>query len=77
MHTCSKLSSMGLNPDPAINYHAGVSQAGRFINVCRETRHHICWNPLSQLHKGGCCIARSTAPHMDVKLGVPCASIIV
>ena len=27
----SKLSSLGLNPDPAINYHPGVSQAGRFI----------------------------------------------
>ena len=29
-----KLSSLGLNPDSAINCHPGVSQAGRFINVC-------------------------------------------
>ena len=28
MHTRSKLSSLGLNPDPAINCHPGVSQAG-------------------------------------------------
>ena len=30
----SKLSSLGLNPDPAINYHLDVSKAGQFINVC-------------------------------------------
>ena len=30
----TKLSSLGLNPDPAINCHPGVSQAGWFINVC-------------------------------------------
>ena len=34
MHARSKLSSLGLNPDPAINCHLGVSQAGWFINVC-------------------------------------------
>ena len=28
MHDRSKLSSLGLNPNPAINYHPGVSQAG-------------------------------------------------
>jgi len=30
----SQLSSLGLNPDRAINCHPGVSQAGRFIIVC-------------------------------------------
>ena len=28
------LSSLGLNPNPAINCHPGVSPAGWFINVC-------------------------------------------
>jgi len=30
----SKLSSHGLNPNPAINCHSSVSQAGWFISVC-------------------------------------------
>ena len=34
----SKLSSLGLNPGPCINYHPGVSQAGSFINVCAVPR---------------------------------------
>ena len=29
----SELSSLGSNPDPAINCHPGVSQAGRFIDA--------------------------------------------
>ena len=33
-HTPLKLSSLGLNPDPAINCHSGVSQAGWFISAC-------------------------------------------
>ena len=34
----SKLSRLGSNPDPAINCHPGVSQAGLFINVCAVSR---------------------------------------
>ena len=30
----SELSSLGLNPDPAINCHPGVSHAGQGSNVC-------------------------------------------
>jgi len=33
-----KLSSLGLNRDPAINHHPGVSQAGRFISACAVPR---------------------------------------
>ena len=34
----SKLSSLGLNPDPAMNCHPDVSQAGWFIDVCAVPR---------------------------------------
>ena len=34
----SKMSRLGLNPDPAINCHPSVSQAGPFINVCAVPR---------------------------------------
>ena len=34
----SKLSSLRLNPNPAINRHPSVSQAGRFINACAVPR---------------------------------------
>ena len=33
-HTRLKLSSEGLNPNPAINRHPGISQAGWLLNVC-------------------------------------------
>ena len=33
----SKLSSLGSNPNPAINCHPGVSQAGLYINVCHPS----------------------------------------
>ena len=32
--THTKLSSLSLNPDQAINCHPGVSQAGKFIDAC-------------------------------------------
>ena len=34
VHACSKLSRKGSNPDPPMDCHPGVSQAGWFINVC-------------------------------------------
>ena len=34
----SELSSLGLNPDPAINCHPGVSRAGWSIDVCAVPR---------------------------------------
>ena len=48
----SKLSHLGLNPDPAINCHPSISQAGWWINVWghpsdgRSTEHPICQHSL-------------------------------
>ena len=30
----SKLARLSSNPDPAINCHPGISQAGSFVNMC-------------------------------------------
>ena len=53
-HARCKPSSLGLNPDPAINCHPGVSQAGWFINVCAVPRMDVKCVSRLPAFVGGC-----------------------